>query len=375
MPSLPTNHPEIQPRTRSPRARGIIFALLVGVFSWTACKLPMVAPPTAPDSPPADVEGGDSPTAPATETRPEATGPEGQASVEPIPRPLRRPYQDLRRHTFQSIGEDTGIDVSPDGKSLLYSSSQTSQKPKIHLKEKGSALIRSLTTGGYSDIHPKFSPAGDEVAFASDREGNFDVWVVALDSPSVAEQITSSADDEVHPTFSPDGKRIAFCRRTPRQGWTIWIQHRERQDLMELGPGLFPEWSPAGDWIAFQKASERGDRWYGIWVVRPDGSEVRQVIAFDEFGAIQPTWSPTAEQIAFTTVYGDAGRSGAEGWPAAGKDIMIVDLRTGRNFQLTHHEGSNWSPAWGLDGEIYFTSDRYEGRNLLSLTPPEVKEL
>lgn len=291
------------------------------------------------------------------------------------PLPLKRPYQDLRRHTFQSIGEDTGIDVSPDGKSLLYSSSRTSSKPKIQLKEEGSALIRSLTQGNFSDIHPKFSPKGDEVAFASDREGNYDIWVISLKSPGVAEQITSSRDDEVHPTFSPDGKRIAFCRKTPKQGWTLWIQHRERQDLMELGPGLFPEWSPAGDWIAFQKPSERGERWYGLWVVRPDGSEVRQVIAFDDLGAIQPTWSPTAEQIAFTTVHNPKNMKDWDGVSSIGKDIMVVDLKTGRNFQLTHHEGSNWSPAWGLNGKIYFTSDRYEGRNLLSLSPPEVKDL
>jgi TolB protein len=324
-------------------------------------------------SPPA-ASGDDAPEANDVSPRAveNATDPRGN---ELAPTPLRRPYHDLQRHTFRSIGEDTGIDVSPDGESIAYSSTQDSDYPKVYVKEHNSALVRSITTGRFRDIHPKFSPDGRWIAFASDREGSFDIWLTSLGKATVSEQITYGPEDDVHPTFSPDGTQIAFCRRSPRQGWNLWVQHRTQQSVTELGPGLFPEWSPSGEWITFQKPSERGEHWYGIWVIRPDGSEVRRVVALDHSGAIQPSWSPTGEQIVFTTVVRRQSSPDWDGNRTLADDISIMDLCTGRLFQLTQHDGSNWSPSWGLNGRIYFTSDRHGGRNLLSLVPPEVADI
>ncbi len=300
----------------------------------------------------------------------------GSAALD-APRPLRQAYHDLRRHTLRSIGEDAGLDVSPDGAAIAFASTQDSDQPKIYLKEESSPLIRAVTTGGSRDLQPRFSPDGKSIAFASDREGNFDIWLVRVSQPNTLEQVTSSPEDELHPTFSPDARQIAFCRRSGKQGWNLWVQQRDRQSQIELGPGLFPEWSPAGEWIAFQRASERGERWFAIWIIRPDGSDVRQVVAFDHWGAIQPTWSLDGSQLAFTSTAKRPDRpAGTElaGRGVKGDDLWIIELRQGRTFQLTQHEGANWKPVWGLSGRIYFVSDRYGSPNILSLVPPEVEE-
>ncbi|MBI4583117.1 MAG: PD40 domain-containing protein [Planctomycetes bacterium] len=293
------------------------------------------------------------------------------------PRPLRQAYHDLRRHTPRSIGEDAGLDISPDGAAVVFASTSNSNQPKIYLKDENSPLVRAVTTGESRDLQPKFSPDGKSIAFASDREGNFDIWMVRVAQPNSLEQITSSPEDELHPTFSPDGRQIAFCRRSGKQGWNLWVEQRDRQSQIELGPGLFPEWSPTGEWIAFQRASERGERWFAVWIIRPDGSDVRQVVAFDHWGAIQPTWSLDGSQLAFTTTARlpdlPAGTDLA-GRGVKGDDLWIIELRQGRTFQLTHHEGANWKPVWGLNGRLYFVSDRYGSPNILSLVPPEVEE-
>jgi TolB protein len=61
-------------------------------------------------------------------------------------------------------------------------------------------------------------------------------------------------------------------------------------------PDLGPDWSPDGGWIAFH-AYEGGK--YHIYVIRPDGTERRQVSPDDLGNAYFPTWSTDGSRIAF----------------------------------------------------------------------------
>jgi Tol biopolymer transport system component len=280
-----------------------------------------------------------------------------------------KPYRDLRRHTAYQIGEVSGIDVSPDGTRLLYSSTQDGTTPNLYLKDESGAGVIRKTSGRFSDIHPRFSPDGRWIAFASNRDGNFDIWIIPAEGAGGAEQLTSSPDDEVHPSWSPEGRKIALCRLSAAQGWNLWVLDHEGQGAVELGPGLFPDWSPTGEWIAFQKQSEREPHWFGLWIIRPDGSEVRQLVAGDGFGAMEPTWSPGGDLLAFTAVK----RPGDPSRRAAG-EIWVVEVSHGKRYQITDGPGADAAPVWGLQDRIYFTSDRLGARSIWSLIPPEVAE-
>jgi TolB protein len=299
--------------------------------------------------------------------------PSAEAGLPSIPQSsatmLGKPYRDLHRHTTHKMGEVSGIDVSPDGSTLLYSSTQDGPTPNLYLKRENGAGVVRKTSGPYWDIHPKYSPDGRWIAFASNRDGNFDIWIIPAEGASGMEQVSSSADDEVHPTWSPDGKKIALSRLSGTHGWNIWILDREDQSVVELGPGLFPEWSPTGEWIVFQKPSEREPRRFGIWIIRPDSSEVRQVVAGDDFYAVDPAWSPAGDLLAFAAAKdtsGDARRTD-------GGRIWLVELTHGKMYRITDGPGTDASPVWGLGGRLYFISDRLDSRSIWSLLPPEVK--
>ena len=268
---------------------------------------------------------------------------------------IGKPYRDLRRHTQSPLGEVWGIDVSPDGGTLLYASTQDGPSPNLFLKREGEAGMIRKTSGRWRDIHPRFSPDGRSIAFASDRDGNFDIRIVPAEGAGGTEQVTSSPDDEVHPSWSPDGARLAFCRLSPRHGWSIWVLDRRGGTAVELGPGMNPEWSPTGDWIAFEKPSDREPRWFGIWTVRPDASELRQVVAGDSSGAIEPAWSPTGELLAFTSVEGPA----ADSRRGTGGRIWVVEMAHGED--VPHHRGA------GLRREPRLRAGR---KALLRLGPP-----
>ena len=106
--------------------------------------------------------------------------------------------------------------------------------------------------------------------------------------------------------------------------------------LLATGAG-----GPAG---RFAYSTRAGD----IWVVDADGSHRRQLThsggGFD-FG---PTWSPDGQRIAFQTTRGTRP-------PAGETNIFVVDVRTGRERQLTvptrfRYGGS--SPDWSPDGKL-----------------------
>lgn len=108
-----------------------------------------------------------------------------------------------------------------------------------------------------SDDHsPAPSPARDEIALVSDRDGSFDVWLAPQrDGP--ARNLTRTPDwDEGAPRWSPDGELLALTA-TPRGAAAPRVREPEELLHSELrvidregrlvfrAPGLMPDWMPA----------------------------------------------------------------------------------------------------------------------------------
>src|SRR5215472_9594336 len=74
--------------------------------------------------------------------------------------------------------------------------------------ENGSGVLR-LTDNQARDIYPRFSPDGNWIAFSSNREGNYDVYVIPAAGGKPRQLTYHSADDNVV-GWSPDGKKILF---------------------------------------------------------------------------------------------------------------------------------------------------------------------
>lgn len=63
--------------------------------------------------------------------------------------------------------------ISPDGRSILFS-----YKGDIFTVSSEGGLARALTTHNAWDGHPVWSHDGKSIAFASDRHGNLDVFLM-----------------------------------------------------------------------------------------------------------------------------------------------------------------------------------------------------
>ncbi len=111
----------------------------------------------------------------------------------------------------------------------------------------GSELLQ-LTSSNH-DLNPVPSPAGNQVAFMSHRDNNWDIYLIAADgSQAQPTRLTTSPAADVLPAWSPDGHWITFVSDRSGQ-WAMWIMPAARgepQHLfdMEGSPNGFVEDGP-----------------------------------------------------------------------------------------------------------------------------------
>ena len=209
----------------------------------------------------------------------------------------------------------------------------------------------AVTTDGAPNWNPVWAPDGSQLYFVSGRGGPINLWRVPIDESSgktlgPPEPLTTPAPFVAHIAISADGRRIAYSsilrsrnlqklRIDPATGlpngepswittgsrlwanpdpspdgkWAVFYSSLQPEgDLYVVrsnGTGLrqltsgaeaidrMPRWSPDGAWIAFH--SIRGRDQY-LWKIRVDGSDLQQLSPLAD--AIYPVWSPDGSRIA-----------------------------------------------------------------------------
>jgi Tol biopolymer transport system component len=84
---------------------------------------------------------------------------------------------------------------------------------------------------------------GSRIAFMSDHDGNWEVYLVNLDGSGLRRLTDSPARDGL-PAWSPDGRTIAFVSD---QGgiWAVWAVSPDgsnRRKLFDIGGDFGPDW-------------------------------------------------------------------------------------------------------------------------------------
>jgi Tol biopolymer transport system component len=110
--------------------------------------------------------------------------------------------------------------ISPCGRRIVFRSSRNGHF-NLYIMDIDDTNIRQLTDGPWRDNFPVFSPAGDEIAFSSNRDGipdksgyrTFDNYILRIEpdgSPGESRRITNTSGQTSHPYYSPDGKWICY---------------------------------------------------------------------------------------------------------------------------------------------------------------------
>jgi eukaryotic-like serine/threonine-protein kinase len=198
---------------------------------------------------------------------------------------------------------------------------------------------------------PALSPDGRSVAFVSDRDGHYNIYVGLTGGGSLV-QITHDADLKSRPMWSPDGTTLAYAKLNDSGLWDIWevpaLGGTPRRVILNATD---PAWSPDGHSFVYEKGSDNA-----LWVSGTDGENEHQLgpapAALERF--TEPRWSPDGGRIAFI----------ARG-QGPGGELDVLDVASGKVHQVTHENVLALSPAWSPDGRsIYFASSRGGALNI-----------
>jgi len=205
-----------------------------------------------------------------------------------------------------------------------------------------------VTAGAGLDIYPSFSPDGNSVAYSSDHNGGFEIYVKQMATGGREIQLTTDGQN-FEPAWSPDGKLIAYQSRTRGGIWLVPAFGGATRQLTDFGSR--PAWAPDSAVIAFQSGvvKDSGPSAVAlppstIWTVPVQGGSPKQITQTGNpvGGHSSPSWFPGGKRIVFTTSTG----SRSEIWstsPAGDESRRLL-------------ERSGFDPVYAPNGEsLYFT--------------------
>ena len=244
-----------------------------------------------------------------------------------------------------SWADDVAPAWSPDGRHIAFVSVRDTLSGKLDL-ESGEIYVldfdplagravgeaRRLTDSPAADGWPAWSPSGDQIAFHSDRSGDFDIWVMNADGSSLV-NLTNHPGDDRYPAWSPDGTTVAFA--SDRDGsYDIWTMRADGSGLIKLTDSpardRYPIWSPDGTRLTFNTDRDGNQE---IYIMNADGSDPLNVTNTPYIEGLAD-WSPDETRL---VLYSERKKD---------KDVYILDLATGQWTNLTNSPYSDEYCTW-----------------------------
>ena len=222
------------------------------------------------------------------------------------------------------------------------------------------------------DYNASFSADGRWIVFTSMRNGSADIYRVHTDGSGL-ERLTNDPAFDDQGALSPDGRSLAFVSNRNGQAniWTLELSTGSTHNVSSDPAGDFrPSWSPDGQWIAFSSDRASKKPIFGfatghfteIYVMRPDGSGLRQVTHLDAFVG-SPAWSADGTRLVYYEAIGAEVANITSPLRRRGTtQVVSIDLATSERQVLTTGAGEKWSPHWLADGRIGYASGGPERR-------------
>ena len=137
-----------------------------------------------------------------------------------------------------------------------------------------------------------------EIAFASHRDGNWEIYVT--DSAGRSQRRLTRRDvQDRFPLWSPDGAQIAFGSQVD-SGWELWVMDsngtRERHLYSQIVAKSARGWSRDGKRIAFAAVADEN---IDVYTVDVESTQVTRLTSSPGEDR-DPSWSPDGTRLAFS---------------------------------------------------------------------------
>ena len=192
---------------------------------------------------------------------------------------------------------------APETPKIAFTSSREGNRDIYLMNPDGTQQVK-ITNHRAIDGMPVWSPTGEQILFASDRNKqklHWDIYLMDADGGNVRAVFAKSADRS-QPMWSPDGKQIAYLRREP-SGNFIYIATIDGKHEEKVAIGSCPTWSPDGTEIAF--VSGQPDQSH-ISILSLDTRKQKVIFppkARPSWISGRVVWSPKGDKLAFSWLH------------------------------------------------------------------------
>ncbi|RGN44980.1 S9 family peptidase [Bacteroides sp. OM05-12] len=251
-----------------------------------------------------------------------------------------------------AMGRIGGLDVSPDGKKVVYtvayySVPENSSNREVYVMNADGTDNKQITHTAYSENEAVWIKGGTKIAFLCNESGGSQIWEMNPDGTD--RKILSEFDGPIEGfKFSPDEKKVLFISQ---------IKYGQRT------VDMYPDLPKATGIVVNDLMYKHWDEWVETiphpFVADFNGEKISNAIDIMEgepfeaplkpFGGIeQLAWSPDSKQIAYTS----RKKTGLEYAISTNSDIYVYDLATKKTVNISEgNMGYDTNPQYSPDGK------------------------
>jgi TolB protein len=209
---------------------------------------------------------------------------------------------DLFLHVFEGgrvlrlteqIGNVISPSFSPDGSRILFANRAAEGPTSLWTIDTTGENADLLYAGPNTIVAADWAPVGSRIAFAMavDQPDAYEIFIMNDDGSNVQQLTRGLPGIGGSLDWSPDGKYLLMYAGLPgdKNIFLVDVAAQTAAQLTNGGNNAACSFSPDGQWIAFN--SLRNNDQADIFIMRPDGTDVRQVTT-DPEPDWQPQWEP-----------------------------------------------------------------------------------
>ncbi len=165
--------------------------------------------------------------------------------------------------------------------------------------------VNMTATPGSREILPSISPDGKTLAFYSDKTGEYELYLIDVDTPSAWKQITKGNNTYYyHAVWSPDGKRLLFGNKN----YQIYWADVQSGKIAKVDRGLYQrdneiywefsdyDWSADGKWIAYAKCERNMNS--AIFLYSTESGKITR-LTDDRYDNLSPAFDRNGKYLYF----------------------------------------------------------------------------
>ncbi len=203
----------------------------------------------------------------------------------------------------------TAAGTTPGTNGLIVFSQEVGAHVQLFtIRPDGSGKRQITKSSGVDWLNPDWSPDGKTIV--AERDGANQAGIAVMAANGTAVRILTPKGFQGQPSYSPTGKWIAYERDVAPGNNGVWMmrsdgtgRHRVTRNPFrggDCGCDTDPNFSPDGTLISFVRI-KKAEHLQALFVVRPNGTGLRQLTPYTWDVAVKHDWSPDGKLILVTT--------------------------------------------------------------------------